>query len=324
LRLSYILSYINTNVASFIKSNKLRRYVYKDYFNLIHYMDTKRVGVLAIIGASLMWALEPIFAKLAYGNSDFLQTSAIRAIVVALTAVIYVVFTNKSHFKVTKKQIPKLVYIGIVGTVIADLLYFFSLTKISVVNAVLIGHMQPVFIILIGFFILKEDKLTKYDYIGILIMMVAGLFVTTKTLQNLFMLKLGTRGDLFVLLATIAWATTAIVMRKYLRDLNAGVLTFYRFFIASIVFVIYLLSTSSIMLSNPYQIIVGIVVGIGTILFYEGLKRIKAAQVSALELSAPFFAALLGFLILGEIVTVMQILGIVLLMIGIYFLSKKE
>ena len=287
-------------------------------------MDTKRVGVLAIIGASLMWALEPIFAKLAYGNSDFLQTSAIRAIVVALTAVIYVVFTNKSHFKVTKKQIPKLVYIGIVGTVIADLLYFFSLTKISVVNAVLIGHMQPVFIILIGFFILKEDKLTKYDYIGILIMMVAGLFVTTKTLQNLFMLKLGTRGDLFVLLATIAWATTAIVMRKYLRDLNAGVLTFYRFFIASIVFVIYLLSTSSIMLSNPYQVIVGIVVGIGTILFYEGLKRIKAAQVSALELSAPFFAALLGFLILGEIVTVMQILGIVLLMIGIYFLSKKE
>ena len=287
-------------------------------------MDTKRIGVLAIIGASLMWALEPIFAKLAYGNSDFLQTSAIRAIVVALTAVIYVLFTNKSHFKVTKKQIPKLVYIGIVGTVIADLLYFFSLTKISVVNAVLIGHMQPVFIILIGFFILKEDKLTKYDYIGILIMMVAGLFVTTKTLQNLFMLKLGTRGDLFVLLATIAWATTAIVMRKYLRDLNAGVLTFYRFFIASIVFVIYLLSTSSIMLSNPYQVIVGIVVGIGTILFYEGLKRIKAAQVSALELSAPFFAALLGFLILGEIVTVMQILGIVLLMIGIYFLSKKE
>lgn len=287
-------------------------------------MDTKRIGVLAIIGASVMWALEPIFAKLAYGNSDFLQTSAIRAIVVALTAVIYVLFTNKSHFKVTKKQIPKLVYIGIVGTVIADLLYFFSLTKISVVNAVLIGHMQPVFIILIGFFILKEDKLTKYDYIGILIMMVAGLFVTTKTLQNLFMLKLGTRGDLFVLLATIAWATTAIVMRKYLRDLNAGVLTFYRFFIASIVFVIYLLSTSSIMLSNPYQVIVGIVVGIGTILFYEGLKRIKAAQVSALELSAPFFAALLGFLILGEIVTVMQILGIVLLMIGIYFLSKKE
>ena len=287
-------------------------------------MDAKRIGVLAILGASVMWALEPIFAKLAYGNSDFLQTSAIRAIVVALTAAIYVIFTNKSQFKVTKKQIPKLIYLGIIGTVIADLLYFFSLTKIPVVNAVLIGHMQPIFIILIGFFILKEDKLTKYDYIGIFIMMVAGLLVTTKTFQNLSMLQLGTMGDLFVLLATVAWATTAIVMRKYLKDVNAGVLTFYRFFIASIVFVIYLLSTSSIILSNIHQIIVGVIVSAGTILYYEGLKRIKAAQVSTLELSTPFFAAFLGFLVLGEIVTIMQMFGIVLLVAGVYFLSKGE
>lgn len=56
---------------------------------------------------------------------------------------------------------PKLVYIGIAGTVFADLLYFFALTKIPVINAVLIGHVQPIFIILIGFFILKEDRLKK-------------------------------------------------------------------------------------------------------------------------------------------------------------------
>lgn len=287
-------------------------------------MDNKKIGVYAILGASIMWALEPIFAKLAYSNSDFLQTSAIRAIIVALTAAIYVIFTNKSQFHITKTQIPKIIYIGIVGTVIADLLYFFSLTKIPVVNAVLIGHMQPIFIILIGFFILKEDKLTKYDYVGILIMMTAGFLVTTKNVSNLSTLKLGTTGDLFVLLATVAWATTAIVMRKYLKDVNAGVLTFYRFSIASVAFITYLLFSSSIVLSNVYQILVGIICGAGTILYYEGLKRIKAAQVSALELSAPFFAALLGFLILGEIVTIMQMFGIVLLIVGIYFLSKKE
>ncbi|MBI5354917.1 MAG: DMT family transporter [Candidatus Aenigmarchaeota archaeon] len=287
-------------------------------------MEAKRVGVLAIIGASLMWALEPIFAKLAYENSNFLQTSAIRSMVVAFTSAIYVILTDKSRFKVAKKQVPKLIYLGVVGTVFADLLYFFSLTKIPVINAVLIGHMQPIFIVLIGFFILKEDKLTKYDYIGIFIMMVAGLLVTTRTFQNLYLLRLGTMGDLFVLLSTIAWATTAIVMRKYLKDLNAGVLTFYRFFVASMAFSVYLLSTSSIILSNAYQVIVGVVVGAGTILYYEGLKRIKAAQVSALELSTPFFAAFLGFFVLGETVTMMQIFGIVLLIAGVYFLSKKE
>jgi len=287
-------------------------------------MDNKRAGVLAILAASIMWAIEPIFAKMAYWNSDFLQTSAIRAIVVALTAAAYVMLAQKGRFKITRKQIPKLLYLGIVGTVIADLLYFFSLTKIPVVNAVLIGHMQPIFIILIGFFILKEDRLTKYDYLGIFVMIGAGLLVTTKTLSNLYLLRLGTWSDLFVLFATVAWATTAIVMRKYLRSLNSGVLTFYRFSIASIVFVSYLILTSSLHLSNIYQILIGIVVGAGTILYYEGLKRIKAAQVSALELSTPFFAALLGFFMLGESVTFMQVLGIILLAFGVYLLSKKE
>jgi len=287
-------------------------------------MNTKKIGVIAILLASLMWALEPVFAKLAYQNSDFLQTSAIRAIVITIVAIVYVLITNKADFKIKKKEIPKIVYIAIVGTVIADLLYFFALTKISVVNAVLIGHMQPIFIVLIGYFILKEDKLTKYDYIGISIMILAGLMIMTKSFSNLSMLKLGTWGDLLVILATLGWATTAIVMRKYLRNVNAGVLTFYRFAIASIIFVIYLLCTSSLILSNFYQILVGIIVGIGTILYYHGLKRIKAAQVSALELSTPFFAALFGFLVLGERVTIMQVLGIVLLVVGVYFLSKKE
>jgi len=59
-------------------------------------------------------------------------------------------------------------------------------------------------------------------------------------------------------------------------------------------------------------------------LYYEGLKRIKAAQVSAVELSTPFFAAILGFVVLGEGVTLLQVGGFFLLLIGMYCLSKKE
>lgn len=287
-------------------------------------MDMKKTGVLAILGASVMWSVEPIFAKLAYANSDFLQTSGIRAIVVAVTALVYVLLTNKGNLKITKKQLPKLVYIGIAGTVFGDLLYFFALTKIPVINAVLIGHMQPIFIILIGFLVLKEDKLTRLDYLGISIMIVAGVLVTTKTPGNLSMLKLGTSGDIYVLLATVAWATTGIVMRKYLTGLNAGVITFYRYTIASVIFVAYLLFTSSLAVANIYQVLVGLVVCAGTILYYESMKRLKAAQVSALELSTPFFAVVLAFLILQELVTVMQISGIVLLAAGVLLLSRKE
>jgi len=287
-------------------------------------MKVKTIGMLATLGASIAWAFEPIFAKLSYANADFLETSTVRAIFVALIALTYAFITNKGNLKVNKKQFSILVYIAVAGTLFADLIYFFALTKIPVINAVLIGHMQPIFIVFMGFFCLKEDKLTKFDYAGIFFMIIAGLLVTTKTLTNLSMLRLGSVYDLVVLSATIAWATTGIVMRKYLKQMNAGVVTFYRFFIASIVFVIYVLSTSSVLFSNIYQILVGVIVGAGYILYYEGLKRIKAAQSSALELSTPFFAALLGFFILGELVTVMQIFGISLLFVGIGFLFVRE
>jgi probable blue pigment (indigoidine) exporter len=287
-------------------------------------VNIKHLGVVTILFASIIWAIEPILAKLSYGNSDFLHTSAIRAIVAALTAFIYIALTKNSPLKVTRQQLSPLIYIAIVGTLVADFMYFFALSQVPVINAVIIGHMQPIFIIAFGFFLLKTDALTKFDYLGISLMIISGLLVTTRTLENLFAFRFGTIGDLIVLSATIAWATSAIVMKKYLTAMNAGVITFYRFFFAALIFTMYLTLTSSLIITNIYQVCIGVIIGVGTILYYEGLKRLKAAQVSGLELSAPFFAAILAFLFLNEFITSMQIVGIALLFGGVFFISKKE
>ena len=287
-------------------------------------MNTKQLGVVTILLASIIWAIEPILAKLSYENSDVLQTSAIRAMVAALTAFIYIVLTRKSTLKMTRKQLSPLIYIAIVGTLIADFMYFVALSQIPVINAVIIGHMQPIFIIAFGFFLLKSDALSKFDYLGIFLLIFSALLVTTRTTENLFALRLGTLGDLIVLSATIAWATSAIVMKKYLTMMDAGAITFYRFFFPSLLFISYLGLTSRLFIANIYQIYIGVIIGIGTILYYEGLKRLKAAQVSGLELSTPFFAAILAFLLLDEIPTSMQIIGIMLLVGGVYLISKKE
>jgi len=287
-------------------------------------MDKKQIGVLAIVWASLMWAIEPIFAKLSYESSSVVQTSAFRAIFVTIVALLYALTTKGKDIKIKKQELSVIFYIAVVGTLIADLLFYFALTKIPVLNAVLIGHLQPIFIILIGYFILRDEKHSKYDYIGIFIMIIGALLVTSHNLQNLLMLRIGTVGDLLVVGATLSWATTGLVARKYLKNMNAGVITFYRFLIAAIFFSVYLLLKSEFHFGSINQIIVGIIVGVGYILYYEGLRRVKAAQAGAVELSTPFFTAILGFLVLGEYVTVMQISGILVLCLGVYILSKKE
>lgn len=285
--------------------------------------DKKRIGVLVTLGASVMWALEPIFAKLSYRSTDYLNTFATRILFSFLVIAVYLIATGKRVI-VAPTYIPKLMYVSLAATLFADLMYIYALTRVPVINAVLIGHMQPVFIIVIGTFLLTHEGLTKYDYAGIVFMLVAGFLVTTKTIGNLMTLQFGTIGDLYVLLATIAWSTTAIVARTYLKELPAVVIAFYRFLFAGIIFLPYQLVTNGITVVSIHQILIGIAIGAGTILYYEGIRLIKAAQVAALELSTPFFATFLGFCVLREYITVMQGVGTFCLLGGIYCLARKE
>ena len=75
---------------------------------------------------------------------------------------------------------------------------------------------------------------------------------------------------------------------------------------------------------NKYQILLGFLVGIGYVLYYEGLRRIKAAQAGSLELASPVFAAIFGGLFLGESMQSLQWVGIAILFPGIYLLSRRE
>ena len=288
-------------------------------------MKVKTAGIAAILLASIMWAIEPILVKLSYETSDFIQTNTIRAIFALLVAFVYIIIKQKpKELKISKKDVAPMIYIALVATLFADFMYVYSLSQVPVVNAVIIGHLQPVFIVIFGIFILKSDKLNSFDYIGISLMIISGVLVATGTLENLMNFRIGSIGDLFVLSATIAWATTAIVTRKYVKHINTGVLAFYRFSIAAVVLSIYLIINNRFFIVNYYQVAVGIIVGLGTVLYYESLTRIKAAQTSALELSTPLFATILAFLFLYEVPTVMQLIGVALLLIGLYFISRKE
>ncbi|UCD05936.1 MAG: DMT family transporter [candidate division WOR-3 bacterium] len=286
-------------------------------------MSNKTKGVIVVLGASMMWAIEPILVKLSYAYTDVLSTFTTRTIFCLITIAAYLLLTGR-NFRVRTKYLPKLVYVSIAATLFADLMYVYALGKVQVINAVMIGHMQPIFIVLIGFAFLKDDRITRFDYLGILFMIIAGILVTSRTLSNLAAVRIGTVGDLYVLFATISWATTAIVARRYLKELNAALIAFYRFLFGGIAFVIYATFLKGITINNAYQMVLGVIIGIGTILYYEGIKLIKAAQVSALELSTPFFATILGFFILKETITMIQFIGIMSLFGGIYFLSRKE
>jgi drug/metabolite transporter (DMT)-like permease len=284
-------------------------------------MHRKTVGVLAILVASILWAIQPVIVKVA--QADFIETVTTIGVVAALISFGYTAMTRQS-FRIRKKEAAALLYVSIVGAVLADLLYIFVIQKIPVVNAALLGHLQPIFIVLIGFLILREDHLNVFDYVGIGFMVLSGLLVTTRSFDNLLHFRLATKWDGIMLIATVAWATTTIAARKYLNRLPAGTTNFYRYALAAVLLVPFALLTRGFFVPNGYQLALGASIGVGMILYYAGLRRLKAAQTAALELATPFFAAILGLVFLQETITALQAGGILLLFAGVYFLSKKE
>ncbi len=287
-------------------------------------MDAKRIGVLTILAASVIWAVEAVLARLTYSYSDVVSTAAARAFLVVPVALAYALLTARGALRPAGKTLPAIVYVAVMGTLVGDFMYYVALGKTHLLNAVLLGHLQPVLITLLGFLVLRGDRLNRYDYAGICLMLLAGALVATRTVGNLLVLRFGTIGDLYVLAATAAWATTAIAARKYLTALNAGVLTLWRYAIASAAFALYLFMKDAFFVPSLTQLSIGVLVGMGTILYYEGLKRLKAAQVGSLELSTPLFGAVLGLAVFGEAVTGLQLLGMAVLAAGVLLLSRKE
>lgn len=285
-------------------------------------MEQKTKGVLFILAASLMWGIESILSRLSSQNSTSLKTAAFALLFGSITALCYAFFRRevKNH-RIGKKELKVLVIMAFFGTAIAQPLYYLAISKTSLLNAVLIVHTQPIFIILISYFLMKE-KLTKYDYIGGFFALIATLFVTSGSIDNLIGLKLGSYGDLLALAATIMWAAIIFPAKIHLSKVSPSLITALRFGIAASLLVSYLIITGNFMVDNIYQILIGITIGIGAIFYYEGLKRIKAAQVSFIELAAPFFTAIMGFYIFSENVTRLQIFSFPILGIGLWLIAK--
>jgi len=284
--------------------------------------DQKALGVLFGVAAGAMWAVETILGKIMLSSLSFIQVTASEAFFATITAFVYILLSGES-LKIKDASLMDILSVGLIGSVLAPLIYFFGLTLTFAVNAALIAHLQPLFVSIFGFFFLKE-RMHKHDVIGGALIGLAVILITGRTLDNIVNFKLGNIGDLVVLLATMGWALVAIPGKRLTRHVSSATIVGYRFLVASTIFLPLLLFMNQLVIESIYQVLLGITVGLGYIFYYEGLKRIKAGQVALTELSSPFFAAILAWVLLGEYTTIIQIVGASLLMAGLVILTREN
>ena len=137
--------------------------------------------------------------------------------------------------------------------------------------------------------------------------------------------------SVFVIIATLCYAISVNSIKKYLQEVNSIVVSSFAFLFIGPPLLIYLFTTNFVdtTLNNPEAptslmfIIILAVFGtaLSLIIFNMLVKQTSALFASTVTYLIPIFAVMWGGLD-GEIINPIQVLGIIVILVGIYFVNK--
>ncbi len=282
-----------------------------------------------IAGAAALWGSIGIFVGFLNDEGfSSLEIVAWRVITAALFLSIYLRICNPNLLRIKPSHIRYFVGTGILSISFFNWCYFTAIRETSLSVAVVLLYTGPAFVVILSRMFLNE-KLTGQKIVALLITIPGILLVAELIPEG------GTftaYGILTGIGAGFGYALYSIFSKAALVKYPPMTIIFYSFLTASI----FLLPFSGIFsqqtierLSNPN--IVLMIAGmclLPTILAYllytEGLKRIEAGKASITAMLEPVTAALIGVFVFEEILTALQITGIILVLVSVLMIQMKR
>lgn len=282
-------------------------------------------GQAKLIAAMLIFGSIGVFVK----NIDLSSSeiALLRGVIGSIFLLcVSLLLKQKFSFKEAKGNLILLLLSGAaIGFNWIFLFEAYRYTTIS--NATISYYFAPIFVMAAAPFILKE-KLTPFK-VGSIIAAMIGLFLIANNGGSSEGSYNHTAGILYGLLAAALYAS-AILMNKFIKNLSGFEITLIQLMMASLVLAPYVLITDSFSFSGleghsiVLILIVGVIhTGLAYYLYFGAIKELKGQTIAVLSYIDPIFAVILAAVLLGESMSVLQIIGGVLIL-GSTFLSGKE
>lgn len=281
-------------------------------------------STIQIIISMLIWGSIGIFVK--YIDMPSLEIAFLRALVAAVFLLIYGFF-NKGKEKSQKSRKNLLFLIGSGAAIGLNWVLLFQAYKYTTIsNATLSYYCAPVFVVLLSPLILKEKPtpLKLFSVFGALLGLVLILGNQTNVIQGQYNHSLGiTLG----ILAAILYAGV-VLLNKYIKNFTGFDMTFIQITTAALVLLPFVITRGQFHINGTipllFILIMGVIhTGIAYLLYFSGIKNVKAQSAAVLSYIDPVSAILFGTLILGEPVNIFQIFG-GFLILGFTFISEKK
>jgi len=268
-------------------------------------------------------AVQPILTKLAVGTINPLFAASVSSLIGVIIPLILLARNRELKIIFSKKNLKELLMIGFFGTLMTYLLFFSGAKLTSGINTAILLQSEPIYSLLLGYFILKE-KITSKQILSTLLIIVGVIIVIYNGAISFNI------GDLLILLTPLFYQLSHVIAKKTIKRIGTVAVQGGRYLYGGLM----LLIISSLLGMNQFNILtdfqnlstlfmLGIIVaGIGTLSFYEAIKRINLSKATAMIAPYSVISVILAWFVLKETPTVYQIIGLVLILVGIFSLAK--
>lgn len=268
---------------------------------------TKTASILALFLCALLWSAGGILIKLV--TWDAFAISGSRSLIAFFTMYILV---GKPRFTFSFDQIMSAIMYS--ATMI---LFVFANKMTTAANAVLLQYTEPIYIIIFGTFLLRDEKTTFIDIlviIGVFCGMVLFFFDELSFSTNI--------GNFIALISGITFGLTAVFLRrqKKARPIDSFMLAHLITFVAAIPFIFKagLPSTTS----SIGIVLLGVLqTGIPSILFGWGIVGVSALSAALITMLEPILNPIWVAIFIHEYPSPRAVIGGVIIICCITFRS---
>ena len=273
---------------------------------------------------SFLWGGHPTALKIAIPYAPPIRQGWMRFVVSGIVIFFWSRYKKISLYP-TRKEIKPLAQLGILFSV--QLLFLnIGISKTSVSSSVILNSTYPIWVITLGHFFIKEDNFTLLKLFGVSIAYLGIVVTYFDSFGNSDFIL----GNSFCLASGFLLGVRTIFLAKSSESIAPMKLLMAQAFFGSIIFIIlsifferdpYIFSMI-LLLSILYQ--GAIVAGFNFIVNIWLLKNYKPSQVTVIHLSQPIFGILIGFVVLGENIGPLVLLGAVLVILGSGLVRKNS
>ena len=292
----------------------------------------KYLPALAVIFAAFLWSFDGFIRQNLFALPSFLIVS-LEHVIGAILFLPLLIRGWKEVSSLGQRGWISVLWISIFGGVLGTFFYTKALSYVNYIDlsvVVLLQKLQPIFAIALAGVILKE-KITNQFIILAFAAIVGGYLVTFGSSSIKDWDDKTIIAALLALLAAFSWGSSTVLGKHALNRLSFTTVTSLRLSITASVTAFVLLSTGQYdavqsMTISHWGFIVLIVLSTGSLalfFYYYGLNKLPASHATLYELFWPLSAVGLDWFIRGNILSLTQWVGAILLLGSIILLTRE-